>query len=249
MEGFTTLELKQIDEYETFQDLGPASYLNGKVVNASEGYKKLRVHLVFDVKHDGRHKSRLVDDGHVTGEPIESVYSSVVSLRSLRIVSFLNELNNLELWGADIGNAYLEARTKEKLYIIAGKEFGEREGHVLVIQRALYGLKSSGKRWHERFSDCMRELGFNPCKADPDIWMRKAKDEPCYEYVAAVYDRMLWQSCAIPWLSQTYCSEVAYDLLQKMNCEPIEIVIAILVLGSFWWNFSFSDPFLYVDRV
>ena len=108
--------------------MGPASYLKGKVVNAPEGYKKFRVHLVFDVKHDGRHKSCLVADGHLTGEPIESVYSSVVSLRSLRIVSFLNELNSLELWGADIGNAYLKARTKEKLYIIAGKEFGECEG-------------------------------------------------------------------------------------------------------------------------
>ena len=36
---------------------------------------------------------------------------------------FLGKLNNLELWGADIGNAYLEAFTDEKLYTVAGPEF------------------------------------------------------------------------------------------------------------------------------
>ena len=32
---------------------------------------------------------------------------------------------------------------------------------------------------------CMEFLGFSPCKADPDIWMRKAKrvdNTDCWEY-------------------------------------------------------------------
>jgi hypothetical protein len=80
--------------------------------------------------------------------PLHSVYSGVVSLRGLRIVIFLSELNGLAIWATDIGNAYLEAITKEKLYIIAGPEFGPLHGHILVIRKALYGLRSSGKRWH-----------------------------------------------------------------------------------------------------
>ena len=75
---------------------------------------------------------------HVTETPLESVYSGVVSLRSLRIVMFLAELNQLELWGADIGNAYREAKTREKVYIIGGTGFGELEGHMLIIYKALY---------------------------------------------------------------------------------------------------------------
>ena len=90
----------------------------------------------------------MVAGGHLTETPVDSVYSGVVSLRSLRLVIFLAELNKLELWGADIGNAYLEAHTKEKVYIIDGKGFGKLEGHTLVINKALYGLKSSGLRWH-----------------------------------------------------------------------------------------------------
>ena len=33
----------------------------------------------------------------------------------------------MEIWVADIGNAYLEATTKEKLYIVAGPEFEEQQ--------------------------------------------------------------------------------------------------------------------------
>ena len=51
----------------------------------------------------------------------------------------LAELNNLELWGADVGNAYLQAFTREKLYIVGGPEFEELQGHVFVMYKALYG--------------------------------------------------------------------------------------------------------------
>ena len=60
------------------------------------------------VKFDDRHKAKLVAHGHLTPEPVENIYSQVVSLRDLRLVIFLGELNNLEIWGADIGNAYLK---------------------------------------------------------------------------------------------------------------------------------------------
>lgn len=102
------------------------------------------------------------------------------------MVLFLAELNKLEVWGTDIGNAYLEAYTAEKLYIIAGREFGDWEGHALVISRALYRLRTSSLRWHERFAMVLSEMGFSACKAEPDIWMRDAGN--IYEYVAVYVD-------------------------------------------------------------
>ena len=65
-------------------------------------------------------------------------------------------------------------------------EFGELEGCTLVINKALYGLRSSGLRWHERFADTLRDLGFSICKASPDVWMRPATDY--YEYIAVYVD-------------------------------------------------------------
>ncbi|MFM8621767.1 MAG: reverse transcriptase domain-containing protein, partial [Holophagaceae bacterium] len=177
------LEFGQLFEYSTFRDLG-----HWKDAKPPPGYKKIKVHLVFDVKHDGRHKVRVVADGHLTDIPVDSVYSGVVSLKGLRIMIFLAELNHLETWATDIGNAYLEAKTREKLYIVAGPEFAELEGHLLVIEKALYGLRSSGKRWHERFAECLVEEGFKPCKVEPDIWMRPSSDKSCYEMVAVYVD-------------------------------------------------------------
>ena len=62
-------------EYDTILDKGHKDQ-----VVPPGGYKRIRVHLVFDVKHDGRHKARLVADGHLTDVPVDSVYSGVVSL-------------------------------------------------------------------------------------------------------------------------------------------------------------------------
>ena len=54
-------------------------------------------------------------------------------MRNLKLVIFLGKLNSLELLGADIGNAYLEAPTEEKLYIVAGPEFEDWEGYILTF--------------------------------------------------------------------------------------------------------------------
>ena len=69
--------------------------------------------MVYDVKHDGRHKSRFVAGGHRTSTPTDSVYSGVVTLQGIQLVTFLAELNDMELWGTDIGNAHLESHTTE----------------------------------------------------------------------------------------------------------------------------------------
>ena len=43
------------------------------------------------------------------------------------------------------------------------------EGHLLIINKALYGLRSSGLRWHEKLADTLRDIGFLPSQADEDI--------------------------------------------------------------------------------
>ena len=41
----------------------------------------------------------------------------------------------------------------------------------------------AGKRWSETLADCLLEMDFTPCKAEPDIWMRKKGD--LYKYIAS----------------------------------------------------------------
>ena len=85
----------------------------------------------------------------------------------------------MDVWAADIGIAYLEATTKEKLYIIGGPEFQELEGHIMVIHKTLYGLKSTCLRWTQRIHDIMLDMDFMPCRADPCVWLKKSIEGHC----------------------------------------------------------------------
>ena len=181
------LEMESILEYKVFKKWDKAILdKHKKVMNPPKGYHRIKVHLVFAVKFDGRHKARLVADGHLTPEPIENIYSGVVSLRNLRLVIFRGKLSNLDIWGPDNGNTYLKAFTDEKL--VAGPELQEIEGHIHIFLKALYGLKSSGKRWTEVIHGILRDMKVLPSKADPCIWLRKAPNLRCYEYIDVYVD-------------------------------------------------------------
>ena len=49
-----------------------------------------------------------------------------------------------------------EAYTDDKLCIIAGPEFKELQGHLLIMIKALYGTRSGGARWHDRLFDILQ---------------------------------------------------------------------------------------------
>lgn len=172
-------------EYQTFQDLGVKA-------KAPDGYKCIYLHPVFDCKHDFLRKARIVAGGNRTDPPTDSTYSSVVSLCGMWMDIFIGELNNLQVVSGDIGNAYLTAFTTEQVCSRAGHEFSclGLEGHILIIVRALYGLKSSGARFHDLLADVLNDIGFDQCKAEPDIWLRDRVDH--WEYVATYVDDLLY---------------------------------------------------------
>ena len=88
------------------------------------GYKHIDCHMIFDIKMDLTQKARLVTGGHQMDPPKESVYSSIISKDSVRIILTIAALNDLDILAADVQNAYLNALTKEKVYTMAGLEFG-----------------------------------------------------------------------------------------------------------------------------
>jgi len=159
------------------------------------GYKLIECHMIFDVKMCLTRKARLVAGGHMTDPPKESTYSSVVSRDSVRIAFTIAALNGLDILSADVQNAYLNAPTEERLYIIAGMEFGAADcGRPVLIVRALYGLRSSGARWRDHMANTLREGGFTSCRADPDVWMRKQtkpNGDKYWEYVLVYVDDIL----------------------------------------------------------
>jgi hypothetical protein len=83
----------------------------------------------------------------------------------------------------------------EKIWTKLGREFGTDAGKKAVIVRALYGLKSAGASFRNHLADYMRELGYQSCKADADVWL-KAETRPSdgfkyYSYVLCYVDDVL----------------------------------------------------------
>ena len=137
-------------------------------------------------------KGRWVKYGHCTPEPKESNYADVVSRDSVIIDLTYTALNGVDVTAADIQNAYLQAPSSEKHYVICGKEFGlKHEGNIALIRRTRYGGKLASRDFWTRLRSCMIFLGFKSCQADPYIWMRettKTDETDYWEYVILYVD-------------------------------------------------------------
>jgi hypothetical protein len=159
------------------------------------GYIWIRCHMIFDVKMDFTRKARYVAGGHMTDPPVSITYSSVVSQDSVRIAFVLAALNDINVLATDIGNAYLNAHPRERVYTTAGPEFGpELQGKHVLIVRALYGLKSMvllGDRiyrtlfivWDVHHVRQIRMFGF----------------EPRLKMMASIITNMYWFTLMIFW--------------------------------------------------
>ena len=147
-------------------------------------FQKIECHFIFDRKigENFKRKARLVANGDTTEPPAALTYSSVVSRDSVRIALFVAALNELQLLACNIQNAYLTADCRETIYITAGPEFGSEEGSIMLVKKALYGLKSSGAAFRAHLAETLYDLNYKPTKADPDMWIRPAMNADGFRY-------------------------------------------------------------------
>ena len=93
---------------------------------------------------------------------------------SVRISLTIAVLNNLDVLGADVQNAFLTAPNKKMCWMIARPEFGPEEGKTVLVVKALYGLKSASFTFCSYTAEQLTEIGFESTIADPDVWLRAA---------------------------------------------------------------------------
>jgi hypothetical protein len=112
----------------------PAFNIQAKGAKPPIGSKWIPCHMVFDIKMDFTRKARFVAGGHVTDPPSSITYSSVVTCDSVRLAFLIAALNDLQVLSKDIGNAYLNAPTREKVRTTCGIEFGQNyQGCIAII--------------------------------------------------------------------------------------------------------------------
>ena len=176
-------------------DVGVAFEILAPGQSLMKGWHKVTGHLVWDVKMDFTCKARWVLDGHKTPDPEESTFAGVVSRESIWIAFLYAALNGLDVFAEDIQNAYLQAPSSRRDYIVCCLEFGlENVGWIALIHWALYGGKTTGRDFRNHLRSCIHYLKFMSCPADPDVWMRpaeKANGMPYYEYVLLYVDDTL----------------------------------------------------------
>ena len=109
---------------------------------------------------DFTRKATWVLDGHKTPYPIRSTFAGVVLHESVRIAFTYAVLNGLQVFAADLRNAYLQAPSSQKDYVVCGPEFGiENIAKVVLINRALCGGKSAGQDFRNHLRSCMHHFG------------------------------------------------------------------------------------------
>ncbi|KAL7537428.1 hypothetical protein ACHAWF_005758, partial [Thalassiosira exigua] len=176
--------------YELVDGCTPEEVRSDKVP-ALRGHQEISCHIIFDVKIDFTRKARFVANCSTTNTPSALTYLSVMSRDSVRIALLVAALNDLDIFAYDIGNAYLNASCKERIWFVAGHECGhEMKGRVMKLVRALYGLKSSGASWRKMFNDfIVTYLEFTPPRVDGDMYYRKSlkPDGTLYYELLLVY--------------------------------------------------------------
>ena len=159
-------------------------------------YQFMRCHMIFDVKfgENFQCKARLVAGGHMTDTPNTLTYSSVISHDSVHIALTIAALNELSVMACDIQSAYLTADCREKVWTHAGPEFGSECGSIMIVKKALYGLKGSGAAFRAHLAEKLHDIGFIPTRADPDVWHQPAVKPDgfeYYEYILCYVDDLL----------------------------------------------------------
>ena len=165
--------------------------------------------------------------GHVTAPPAEDVYSTVVAPEGVRCIIFIAEHNGMKVWGGDVGNAYLNGTTREKVYAILGVEHGpELEGRVAIVVKSFYGLKPSCARWCEHLADTLRAMNWFKSKAVNDVWMRDTGSG--FEYLAVYSDDIIVASNS----PEAVYDEIKRTYTMKKEWEYRNIIWARSTVGQ-----------------
>ena len=176
-------KIRGMGAFERYDKASPQELRGGD--KKLPGYQQIGCHMIFDIKMDGQftRKARFVANGNETKDlASHHTYASVVTRESVRIAFLYAALNDLKILGCDVSNAYLNAPCREKIWVDAGPEFGSDQGSVMIVRKALYGLKSSGFSWKKMLTQNLEDMGYKSSIADPDVFIRAASKPDGTEY-------------------------------------------------------------------
>ena len=128
----------------------------------------------YKTDHKGKitkFKARLVARGFTQIRDVDYTHSSspCPSSASVKLILAVANEKGLPLRHFDVAQTYIRASVDEEVYIILPAGYGEQSKRTPKLERAICGLKQSGRHWGHLCADTLIADGFEQSKADPCI--------------------------------------------------------------------------------
>jgi hypothetical protein len=158
-----------------------------KLVDRSEvpkGAKIISSRWIFKIKNETnnktRYKSRLVAKGFADNNKYDltETYAPVSKITDVRLFLSIANKFDLDIDQMDVKTAFLNGLIIKDVFLLIpdGYECDDqtRKCKVLKLNKALYGLKISPRRWYERFRERLIKMGFSvyPFNSCIFIWKK-----------------------------------------------------------------------------
>ena len=140
-----------------------------------------------------KYKCRFVTQGfrQIKGLHYHESFSPTPTAASMRAVLATAAVEDWELRHIDVEQAYLQADIDEEIYIELPEEYRAFPNAVGLLRKAIYGLVQSGLCWYRKFTDSIKEKGFEQSHADPCLFRRFVDGEVKSVIVVYVDDVLL----------------------------------------------------------
>ncbi|KAJ3552813.1 hypothetical protein NP233_g12787 [Leucocoprinus birnbaumii] len=145
-----------------------------ELVDLPPGRRAIKNRWVFNLKSDGRYRSRLVAKGfsQIEGIDFDELFSPVVRYETARLLLGMAALEDFDILSVDVKTAFLYGKLDEEIYMEQPEGFRlpGYENKVWRLRRALYGLKQAGLSWWREMTKSMLALGFKRSKSDAGVY-------------------------------------------------------------------------------
>ena len=184
---------------------------------------------VFDIKRSGIFRARLVACGYsqIPGVDYEQIFAAVANDVSFRLLVIAILVFGYSYLIFDVETAFLMGDLKERIYMDCPKGMDHKPDECLLLEKTIYGLVQSARRYQHKFSSFMKSIGFEQCGGDPCL-LKRQDDEGVLYVLTYVDDNLVVgdKKAIDKLLKQIKSSEFNVTIEEELNdylsCEIIQ---------------------------
>jgi len=140
-----------------------------------------------------KRKTRLVAKSFTQrmGIDYHETFSPTLKYDSLRLITALSIHYGFNIEQIDINSAYLNATLDENIYMEPPEGHPDHNKNYWKLEKAIYGLKQSGKQWNEELNKYLINIGFSRLLSEPCIYVKKNKSKKVIGVLGIYVDDIL----------------------------------------------------------